>query len=44
MITNTELEFKGDLYPSKIVSFEHDADSVHFHTDNSVILSNRITR
>jgi alpha-glucosidase len=26
MITNTELEFKGDLYPSKIVSFEHDVD------------------
>jgi alpha-glucosidase len=42
MITNTELEFKG-IYIIKN-SFEHDADSVHFHTDNSVILSNRITR
>jgi hypothetical protein len=32
MITNTELEFKGDLYPSKIVSFKHDVDSVYFRT------------
>jgi hypothetical protein len=24
MITNTELEFKGDLYPSKNSFFEHD--------------------
>jgi alpha-glucosidase len=44
MITNTELEFKGDLYPSKIVSFEHDADSVYFHTDNSVILKVTVLR
>jgi alpha-glucosidase len=44
MITNTELEFKGDLYPSKIVSFEHDVDSVYFHTDNSVILKVTILR
>ena len=32
MITNTELEYKGDLYPSKIVSFEHENDTVYFHT------------
>jgi alpha-glucosidase len=38
MITNTELEFKGDLYPSKIVSFKHDVDSVYFNSDNSVVL------
>jgi alpha-glucosidase len=44
MITNTELEFKGDLYPSKIVSFEHDADSVYFHTGNSVILKVTVLR
>ncbi|MGO4818886.1 glycoside hydrolase family 31 protein [Flavobacterium sp. W22_SRS_FP1] len=44
MITNTELEFKGDLYPSKIVSFEHDADSVYFHTGNSVILKITVLR
>lgn len=44
MITNTELEFKGDLYPSKIVSFEHDVDSVYFHSSNSVILKVTIVR
>lgn len=44
MITNTELEFKGDLYPSKIVSFEHDVDSVYFHSDNSVILKVTVVR
>ncbi|HEY4619167.1 MAG TPA: glycoside hydrolase family 31 protein [Flavobacterium sp.] len=44
MITNTELEFKGDLYPSKIISFEHDVDSVYFHTDNSVILKVTVIR
>jgi alpha-glucosidase len=44
MITNTELEFKGDLYPSKIVSFEQDVDSVYFHTENSVILKVTVLR
>ncbi|CAM3086616.1 glycoside hydrolase family 31 protein [Flavobacterium frigoris] len=44
MITNTELEFKGDLYPSKIISFEHDVDSVYFNTDNSVVLKITILR
>lgn len=44
MITNTELEYKGDLYPSKIVSFEHEVDSVYFHTGNSVILKVTILR
>jgi alpha-glucosidase len=44
MITNTELEFKGDLYPSKVVSFKHDVDSVYFNTDNSVVLKVTIIR
>jgi alpha-glucosidase len=44
MITKTELEFKGDLYPSKIVSFEHDGDSVYLNTDNSVVLKVTIIR
>ncbi len=44
MITNTELEYKGDLYPTKIVAFEHDVDSVYFHTDNSVILKVTVLR
>ncbi|MFV5689903.1 glycoside hydrolase family 31 protein [Flavobacterium sp. ZT3R25] len=44
MITNTELEYKGDLYPTKIVAFEHEVDSVCFHTDNSVILKVTVLR
>ena len=44
MITSTELEYKGDLYPTKIVSFEHDVDSIYFHTDNSVILKVTVLR
>ncbi|NGY38766.1 DUF4968 domain-containing protein [Flavobacterium sp. XN-5] len=44
MITNTELEFKGDLYPSKIVSFEREVDSVFFNTDNSVVLKITVLR
>lgn len=44
MITNTSLEYKGDLYPSKIVSFEHEGDSIFFNTDNKVILKVTILR
>ena len=44
MITNTELEYKGDLYPSKIVSFNQDGDSIYFHTDNNVVLKVTILR
>ncbi|SHL66451.1 glycoside hydrolase family 31 protein [Flavobacterium saccharophilum] len=44
MITNTSLEYKGDLYPSKIVSYEHEGDSIFFHTDNKVILKVTILR
>ena len=44
MITNTELEYKGDLYPTKITSFEHEVDSIFFHTDNSVILKVTVLR
>nr|WP_315164080.1 glycoside hydrolase family 31 protein [uncultured Flavobacterium sp.] len=44
MITNTELEYKGDLYPTKITSFKHEVDSIFFHTDNSVILKVTVLR
>jgi len=44
MITNTALEYKGDLYPSKIVSHEHEGDTIFFHTDNKVILKVTILR
>ncbi|MFH6996286.1 glycoside hydrolase family 31 protein [Flavobacterium sp. FlaQc-57] len=44
MITNTSLEYKGDLYPSKIVSHEQEGDSIFFHTDNKVILRVTVLR
>ena len=44
MITNTELEYKGDLYPSKIIEFKKEVDSVFFYTDNSVILKVTVLR
>jgi len=44
MITNTSLEYKGDLYPSKIVSYEQEGDSIFFNTDNKVILKVTILR
>jgi alpha-glucosidase len=44
MIINTELEYKGDLYPSKITAFRKEVDSVFFHTDNSVILKVTVLR
>jgi len=44
MITNTELEHKGDQFPSKIISFEQDVDSIFFYTENNVILKITILR
>ncbi|MDI1256631.1 MAG: glycoside hydrolase family 31 protein [Flavobacterium sp.] len=44
MILSQELEYKGDLYPSKIVNVIQEADSVFFHTDNSVILKVTVLR
>jgi alpha-glucosidase len=44
MITNTELEFKGDLFPSAISSFSKEVDTVLFYTDNSVILQLTVLR
>src|SRR6187402_2845106 len=44
MILSQELEYKGDLYPTKIVNVIQEADSVFFHTDNSVILKITVLR
>lgn len=41
MIVNTELENKGDLFPTKIISYKHDVDTIDFHSENNVTL--RIT-
>jgi len=44
MITNTELEFKGNLFPSEMVSHEQDGDSIIFSTKNNVWLKISILR
>lgn len=44
MIINTELEHKGNLFPSKITAFTKDVDTLYFHTENDVILQMRILR
>ena len=44
MILNTELEHKGDLFPSKIISYSQDVDSILFHTDNNVLLKVTVLR
>lgn len=44
MITNTELEYKGNLYPNTIVDFYRDTDKFYFTTSNGVILEITILR
>ena len=44
MITNTELEYKGNLYPDKIVDFKRDTDKFYFTTANGVILELTVLR
>ena len=44
MIVNTELEQKGNLFPSKIVSFKKDVDTLFFTTDNNVVLQLSVFR
>lgn len=44
MIVNTELERKGDLFPSQIISYTHETDSIDFCTSNNVILRITILR
>jgi len=38
MITNTELEYKGNLYPNEIINFVRDKDKFYFTTENGVVL------
>ncbi|WP_024770199.1 glycoside hydrolase family 31 protein [Aquimarina macrocephali] len=44
MITNTELEQKGNLFPGKIISFSQHVDTLNFTTENGVILQVTILR
>lgn len=44
MITNTELEHKGNLFPGKITSFSQHVDKINFTTENGVILQITVLR
>ena len=44
MITNTELEYKGNLYPSGLISYEHDQDTINFISKNGVRLQVTVLR
>ena len=44
MIVNTELEQKGNLFPSKIINYKKDVDTLHFSTKNGVALQVTVVR
>ncbi|MDO1501305.1 glycoside hydrolase family 31 protein [Winogradskyella maritima] len=44
MIVNTELEQKGNLFPSQIIDYSKDVDQLFFHTENDVVLQITILR
>ena len=44
MIVSTELEHKGNQFPSYIVDFEKDVDTLYFTTENEVILQLTVVR
>ena len=44
MITNTELEYKGNLYPTQVVDYRRDSNKFYFTSQNGVILEVSILR
>ncbi|MGZ2371410.1 glycoside hydrolase family 31 protein [Ancylomarina sp. YFZ004] len=44
MIINTELEQKGNLFPSKVTGYNKDVDTLYFTTDNEVVLQLTVLR
>jgi alpha-glucosidase len=44
MILNTELEYKGNLFPSKIISYKKDVDTFYFKSENNVVLQVTVQR
>ena len=44
MILNTELEYKGDLFPSRIISYKKDVDTLYFKSENNVVLQVTVRR
>ncbi|GMN08228.1 glycoside hydrolase family 31 protein [Croceitalea sp. MTPC5] len=44
MITNTDIEKRGNLYPNRIIEYKKDNDKLYFTTDNGVILEITVLR
>ncbi len=44
MIINTEIDRKGNQYPSKVVTCKKDVDTFYFTTDNNVVLQLTVFR
>jgi alpha-glucosidase len=44
MILNTELEYKGNLFPSNIISYKKNLDTLEFTTENRVVLHITVQR
>jgi len=44
MIVNTELEYKGNQFPIKIVNYKKDSESIYFNSSNNVILKITVLR
>ncbi|MFD0990494.1 glycoside hydrolase family 31 protein [Mariniflexile jejuense] len=44
MILNTELEYKGNLFPSKIISYKKNLDTLSFTSENNVVLQITVQR
>lgn len=44
MILNTELEYKGNLFPSNIISYKKNLDTLSFTTANNVVLQITVQR
>ena len=44
MIVNTELEQKGNLFPSEIIDYKKDVDTLYFTTKNNVVLQLTVVR
>jgi len=44
MITNTELEYKGNLFPGQIITYEKNVDTLLFEADNGILLQVTVLR
>ena len=44
MILNTELEYKGNLFPSKVINYEKNVDVLSFTAENGVVLELTVRR